>query len=194
MVENQTASLVLPGSQEPTSQDSSMPRVVDDHTRYVTELFDQYRQPLIRYLVSLLSHYQDAEDIAQETYARLLKADNLDKAGSRARAYLFSVATNLAYDRFRQRKVRDSDNAEDAADIASMEPSPDCIVAFDQGLEVIKQTVGELKPRCRQVFVLRAFEELSYEDIAERLGVSKRTVEREMRLALEICQERLEGA
>ncbi len=195
MAESQAASISLSGSDKPraTCDESSILNVVDDHKQFVSELFEQYREPLIRYLASLLSDYQDAEDIAQETYARLLKTSRLDRSGSRARSYLFSVATNLAYDRFRQRKVRGDESAAEAEELASTDPSPERIVAFGEGLEILKLTVGEMKPRCRRVFVLRAIEELSYEEIAERLGVSKRTVEREMRLALELCQEKLKS-
>ena len=49
----------------------------------------------------------------------------------------------------------------------------------------------DLKPRTRQVFLLHVKEQLSYRDIAKRLGVSKKTVERDMRLTLELCQDRL---
>jgi len=55
----------------------------------------------------------------------------------------------------------------------------------------VRRTLHELKPRCRQVFLLRVSAELSYEEIAQRLGISKRTAEREMQHALDVCQRRL---
>jgi RNA polymerase sigma factor (sigma-70 family) len=168
--------------------------LVDEHRQFVTELFARHRAALLRYLLDLLGGRDDAEDVLQEAYVRLLNVSHLDRAGTRARAYLFRIATNLAYDRFRYRRVRGGNELVDADELASEAPSPERIVALEQGLAAVKQVLGELAPRCRRVFLLRVAGELKFEEIAERLGVSKRTVEREMRLALDTCQRRLKRA
>jgi RNA polymerase sigma-70 factor (ECF subfamily) len=173
-----------------TDPEASAPRATEnERARFVSKLFERHRESLLRHLSGLLRRRVDAEDVLQETYARLLGVRHLDETGSRARAYLFKIATNLAYDRYRARTVESLD-ADDAA-AASAEESPEQIVDFAQGLEVVGKTLLELKPRCRQVFLLRAVEELEYDEIAAKLGVSKRTVEREMRHALDVCQNRL---
>lgn len=163
----------------------------NEHARFVRELFERHRHALLRYLKGLLTNRADAEDALQETYARLLDVTDLDQAGGRARAYLFKVATNLARDRFRRRKESSIDDAS-ADQLASGEDPPEVVVDFGRGLAIVKRTLLELKPRCRQVFLLRVAEELEYEAIAARLGISKRTVEREMQHALDACQRRLE--
>lgn len=165
----------------------------DDHAAFVRELFERHRHALLRYLTGLLANGADAEDALQETYARLLDAANLDRSVGRARAYLFKVATNLARDRFRRRREASIDDAL-ADSLASDEDPPEVVVDFGRGLAIVKRTLVELKPRCRQVFLLRVAEELDYEAIAVRLGISKRTVEREMQHALEVCQRRLKRA
>lgn len=163
----------------------------NERAAYVGELFERFRGPLRIYLSGLLAGHPDAEDVLQESYARLLDAADLDRSPARARAYLFRIATNLALDRFRRRRTRGTEEPIETAGLASAEPTPDEIVSLDQGLTIIRQTLTEIDPRCRQVFLLRAREELSYEDIAQRLRVSKSTVERAMRQTLEICQRRL---
>jgi RNA polymerase sigma factor (sigma-70 family) len=163
----------------------------NDQKQFVSQLFARHRESLMRHLVGLLSRRADAEDVLQETCARLLKVPHLDRAEGRARAYMFRIATNLAYDTFRLRSAESLEGAETEAVLSSPSQQPDCIVSFEQGFELIKRTLLELKPRCRRVFLLRATEELSYEAIAERLGISKRTVEREMKHALDTCQRRL---
>jgi len=192
MAECRAPSIALEGA-EPSGEEQEplISKVVDERTQFLTQLFDRYRRSLLRYLTDLLSRREDAEDVLQDAYLRLMSVRDLDRSGSRARAYLFRVATNLAYDRFRNRQARGKQAADELSDLPSADPSPERIVVFDQGLAMVKQTLLELKPRCRQVFLLRAAEELSYEDIAGRLGISKRTVEREMRHALDVCQKRL---
>jgi RNA polymerase sigma factor (sigma-70 family) len=161
------------------------------HMEIVARSFERFRRPLLRYLTDLLTRRDEAEDVVQETYVRLMQVETLENAG--LRALTFKIATNLAYDRFRQRSVR-GPHADDEvlAEVPSRDPAPERIVAFEQGVEIVKRTLLELKPRCRQVFLLRTVEDLGYDDIATRLGISRRTAEREMQHALEVCQRRLD--
>lgn len=164
-----------------------------EHAHFVAELFAHYRRPLLRYLAGLLGGRADAEDVAQEAYARLLRTNALERTPARARAYLFRVATNLVHDRFRRREPH---AAEDAQDRVPIDPAdePDRIVDVEQGLDEIRRALLDLKPRCRDVFLLRAADGLEYDAIAERLRISRRTVEREMKHALDVCQQRLKRA
>ena len=173
-------------------QRESEPDHDDRRPEHVARLFERFRRPLLRYLTDLLTRREEAEDVVQETYVRLMQVERIENG--RVRALIFKVATNLAYDRFRQRRAR-GPHADDAAlaELASDAPAPERIFAFEQAVEIVKRTLLELKPRCRQVFLLRTAEELPYEEIAKRLGVSKRTVEREMEHALDVCQRRLGG-
>jgi RNA polymerase sigma-70 factor (ECF subfamily) len=161
-------------------------------TAQVARLFERFRRPLLRYLADLLTRREEAEDVVQETYVRLMQLERIEIG--RARALIFKVATNLAYDRFRQRRAH-GPQVDDSAlgGTPSDEPAPERIVALEQAVAIVKRTLLELKPRCRQVFLLRTAEDLPYEEIAARLGISKRTVEREMQHALEVCQRRLSG-
>jgi RNA polymerase sigma-70 factor (ECF subfamily) len=161
-------------------------------TRCVTQVFERFRAPLTRYLRSLLARREDAEDVAQETYVRLLGAGGLEHSDVRVRAYMFKVATNLAYDRFRERRVRRHEPESALESLADNAPSIERIVTMEQSLLIVKRTLLDLPPRCRDIFLLRVSAEMSYEAIAARLGVSKRTVEREMQHALDACQRRLQ--
>lgn len=169
---------------------------VHEHARFVAQLFERFRPGLLRYLSGLLARSpDDAEDLLQETYARLLDAPDLERDTGRARAYLYRVATNLAYDRFRKRREGKLEDLYASAVLDSREAaSPEHMVDLAQGLEIVERTLLDLKPRCRQVFLLRASEQLGYSAIGERLGISTRTVEREMKHALKTCQRRLERA
>jgi RNA polymerase sigma factor (sigma-70 family) len=160
-------------------------------TRYVTQVFERFRAALLRYLKGLLARREDAEDVAQETYVRLIGTTELDRSDVRVRAYMFKVATNLAYDRFRARRVRKHDPIETLDALPDTAPSIERIVTMEQSVAIVRRAMLELPLRCRQVFLLRVSEELGYEAIAARLGVSKRTVEREMQHALDVCQRRL---
>jgi RNA polymerase sigma-70 factor (ECF subfamily) len=161
-------------------------------TDLVTSVFVRWQQSLLRYLRNLLVKREDAEDVAQETYVKLVRAVGLEQSEARVRAFMFKVATNLAYDRFRQRRSRGRHEDTERAALADDTPPAERIVAMEQSIAIVERTLFALSPRCRQVFLLRVSAEHSYEAIAERLGVSKRTVEREMQAALDACQRNLQ--
>lgn len=158
-----------------------------------TRIFLRFRQVLLRYLRDLLLQREDAEDVLHETYIKLVGATRLDPSEPRIRAFMFKVATNLAYDRFRQRRVRRQQSDGELVELADTAPAAEQVVGLEQAVAIVERTVLGLSPRCRQVFLLRTSHEWSYEAIAERLGISKRTVEREMQTALEACQRELRG-
>ena len=165
----------------------------DAGTAFVTDVFLRCQQSLLRYLRGLLSRREDAEDVAQETYLKLVGAGALEQSEVRVRAFVFKVATNLAYDRFRQRRSRGQQNDTELVALADEAPPAERIVALEQGISIVERTLLGLPARCRQVFLLRVSHELGYEAIAERLGLSKRTVEREMQQALEACEQNLKN-
>jgi RNA polymerase sigma-70 factor (ECF subfamily) len=165
----------------------------DADRAFVTEVFVRCQRALLRYLKCLLSRREDAEEVAQETYLRLLNAAPLEPSEIRVRAFVFKVATNLAYDRFRQRRSHGQHDEAALDALLDEAPAPDRLLALEQALAVVERTLLELPVRCREVFLLRVSAEWSYQAIAARLGVSKRTVEREMQQALTACQQRLQG-
>lgn len=170
------------------------PRGADDpRTELVTRVFVRFQRSLLRYLRDLLVRREDAEDVAQETYVRLVRAGSVEQSEMHIRASMFRAATNLAYDRFRQRRARGLHDDGELAELPDEAAPVERVVELEQALRVVEQTLLELPPRCRQVFLLRTAHEWSYDEIAERLGISKRTVEREMQAALDACQRELKG-
>jgi RNA polymerase sigma factor (sigma-70 family) len=161
------------------------------HHAFVQHLFERYRVSLVSHVASLLGTQTDAEDIVQETWSRLLRVDDLEPDEARARSYMFRVATNLAFDRHRKRREQSIEDIGESAEPFTAADGPDAMVDLDRAMETISQVLLQLRPRCRRVFLLRTAEGLSFEAIGERLGISKRSVERDMKHALDTCQRRL---
>ena len=182
---------------EPSMSDRSLHRpgqwTHDARSQLVEELFAAHRTALLQYLTRLLHSSEDAEEIVQETYIRLLKLEDFGHLDSEVRRFLFRIATNLARDRFRQRKARahDAHVPYDLLELEGSSESPEEIVDWDAGMAVLKQALLDLPPRHRQVFLLHVTENMSYRTIAKHLGVSTKTVERDLAMVLELCQSRL---
>ncbi len=161
------------------------------HADLVGELFNRLRQPLKAYLRRLLRNDADAEDIVQETCVRLLGSLDCERDEESMRGYAYRVATNLAFDRMRRLRTRGIERPLETVELASADPSLDHTIDLERDIELLKQAIVDMNARCRDVFILRTREQLSYDEIASRLGMGKRTVERAMREALEHCQKRL---
>lgn len=133
-----------------------------------------------------------AADIVQETYLRAA-ASPLGSELKNPRAFLYRVAGNLAVDhirveRSRARYVVHETVPEDRHPEAL---SPEKTLEDRQRLLALVRAVEELPPRCREVFILRKFEDLHQAEIAARLGISRNMVEKHLRHALLHCLARL---
>ena len=138
----------------------------------VEALFDSVYPSLFRYCNRLTGDPDQAEDLAQEAFFRLL---DRGATGTDAglRSWLFMVATNLVRDRSRTRETRRR--------ILSGFPPPEKVRSPDQDLaraediRRVRKALECLSPRDREMLLLRQ-EGFSYREIAEVAGVSHRSV------------------
>jgi RNA polymerase sigma factor (sigma-70 family) len=160
---------------------------------FLATLFHKYRASLYRYLSGLVSSPEDAAELVQESYVRLLQHENVAQLEAVSRTYLFQIATNLARDHFRRRTTRRTGAHFDVDDveIADERAGPENDVVWEQTIDSIKQGIKELPPVTRRVFLLSRFRNKTYPQIAAMLGISTRTVERKMCEAMELLAARL---
>ena len=132
------------------------------------------------------SHY--AADVAQDTFIRLL-ATGPYVAPCEPQAYLATVARRLLMDKGRRRRLEQAYLEELKLCAACMDhaPSPEQILQAVQVLEAIDRALAQMKPRVRESFILRHLEGLDQTQIAQRLGVSVRTVQHDLVEALLAC-------
>lgn len=128
-----------------------------------------------------------AEDLAQETWLRLLASDAASRVRS-PRAFLLRIAANLMIDRRRRRARRPEVGAAEAPAGAGAGAAQG---ADQLELLALKQAVLGLPTPLRDVFVLSRYEGMTYQSIAAHLNISVKTVEWRMSRALALCAEQL---
>jgi RNA polymerase sigma-70 factor (ECF subfamily) len=133
----------------------------------VVELFDQWRDPLLRYLLGTSLPVSDSEDIIQETFLALFQHLRRGKSRQNLRGWLFRVAHNLALKKH-QRFRRDSQNIPESIDPA---PNPEDRFATSQTQKRLVAVLRALPEQNRRCLYLRA-EGLRYREIAEVLDMS----------------------
>jgi RNA polymerase sigma factor (sigma-70 family) len=153
---------------------------------YVAQLFTKYRASLHRYLARLV-RFEDAAELVQETYYRMLRHGGTVRLEAMARAFLFHTATNLARDHRRRRLTHRTDQHTplEMQEIGQDHLGPDEQLVGEQTLSVIESAIAGLPSDTRTVFLLHRFRDLSYPQIAEMMNLSTRTVARKMAEALE---------
>jgi RNA polymerase sigma-70 factor (ECF subfamily) len=141
------------------------------------------------YLHGLLSP-SDVDDVVQETYTRLIRARERGVVSS-PRGLLFATARNVSRDLFRRRAVAPTTPITEMAATHVFDDAPEVpeAVSRRQETELLEAAIAALPPRCREVLLLRKFENLSHREIAQRLGIAEHTVEAQLTKALHRCEE-----
>jgi RNA polymerase sigma-70 factor (ECF subfamily) len=139
----------------------------------VVALFDQFRDPLLRYLSSFGLASADGEEVIQEVFLSLFQHLHRGKSRENLRGWLFRVAHNLALKRrYRTRRELEARAVAEAGDLAiDPGPSPEAQVVNSQTQERLLAVVEALPEQCRLCLFLRA-EGLRYREIAGILDMS----------------------
>ncbi|MGE6696657.1 RNA polymerase sigma factor [Hyphomonas sp. NPDC076900] len=119
-----------------------------------------------------------ADDIIQETYARLTRLASFEHIRD-PRAYVFRTAYSVLLQEIRQNRVVSIESIEslEALDLVSQEPSPDRVLEMTQEMRILSLAINSMPKKCRIVFVLRKVHGYSQREISEQLGISENTVE-----------------
>lgn len=155
-------------------------------------LYRSHRSALLRFLVKRLQSVDDAEDVSQEVFLRLWVATQL-ASPEHARALAFRAASNLAVDNLRRRHTRSlcEDANMDIGAVASSAPSHEERLHSMQRLQILQSAIQALPEKCRRVFVMYKLQHLSYEEISEKLDLSRYAVEKHVARGLGFCRKRL---
>ena len=186
---SRTGNKALPDTQT-GSATGQAPTGPENRDEYIRTLYNKYHGNLLQYLRRILPDVQEADEIMHETYIRLLKQESLDKFEANAKAYLYTVATNLVRDSLRKRARQYQQNhvSFNESQAEDNSPSVDEMVSWEETFASLKQVLLSLPPLTREIFILHRFEQMTYPEISKSLRVHTRTVERHMHNAIKRMQ------
>ncbi|MCY1271125.1 putative RNA polymerase sigma factor FecI [compost metagenome] len=145
-------------------------------------LYLREQNRLLQLIRRIVGDRSTAEDLAQDTFLRLWDR----QLGDGDRSLLFRTAQNLALDHLRARRVRSRHAQQQAEDEETVDLQQQAEAR--QELEYLLRRLRGLPRRSQQAFLLSRVDGLSYASIAERLGVSLSTVEKDIIRVLQHCQ------
>lgn len=165
------------------------------------EIVSRYRNPITNYLYRFLNDYEEAVDLAQETFVRVYFAIERYHTNYAFSTYIYRIATNLAISEIRRRKRRtilsltglfQSDYEETAEYQPPDErPLPDENLVEDEQSRTIAKAISTLPPKYRVPIILRDVEGKSYDEIASILELGLGTTKSRISRARGLLKEKL---
>lgn len=157
----------------------------DDQRHAVIEL---QGARVLRYLRSRLGSEQDAQDLAQEAYLRLLRVAD-EKMIRDPVAYLFRIARNLVHELYTT--MPPPSESIDDVDLADDRMSVEAQTESEQQFDRLNAVMERLPPKCRAALIMHRRDGMTYDEIAGELGVSSAMVKKYLALGLARCRARL---
>ena len=158
----------------------------------LVDLYERLERPLYNVVYRYVWTREDAREIVQEAFMRLWRMRRRVRAGS-ADPLLYRIALNLAVNRWRRRRLWRWASLEALRERASPEPGAEELAATAQERRRMRRALESLPDGLRRVVVLCELAGLSYEQVAQALGIPAGTVGSRRHRAMELLRRKLGG-
>jgi RNA polymerase sigma-70 factor, ECF subfamily len=156
---------------ETPSDSALLDQIQCGNSNGLSQLYERYHERVLRYCVRLLSDRQQAEDIVQNVFLKVLTSGHAIRQGQSIQSWLFTVARNEAYTELGKKKPLALDDT-----LVWNGVLPDDALMSKERDEIIDAVIQHLYLPFREVIMLRVYEQLSYEEIAAITGTTVSSV------------------
>lgn len=193
-----TANTKRADSWVPMNDNELMLRVKQGDEEAFRRIVEIHHKPIQNLCFRYLKSREDAEEIAQDVFIRLYKSADKYEARAKLTTYLFRIAVNLSLNRIRDRKWKRFVSLDffrgvalENNPISADTHDPDSLLEQKEKQRTIRQAIDTLPTNQRTAVILKRFQELSYEEIAQVMGCSLSAVESLLHRAKQNLQKRL---
>jgi RNA polymerase sigma factor (sigma-70 family) len=153
----------------------------------VDRIYKKYHGLLMKFLRERLPNQEEAEDVAQEVYYRIVRREDLE-ALEYPKAFVMKIAKNLLIDLARLRSkhfIEVNMQCEDLeAETEEQQYTPEAQLEGEELLKLTELALTELSPKCQAIFIMNRVDGITFRQIAKELNLSQSMVEKYMRQAL----------
>lgn len=160
------------------------------------ELLKRYKNPVYRFVCRLTNNSADAEDIAQEVFLRLHQCRHSYAPEGKFSTWVFTIAHNLCVSSIRKKKwlalwPRQKDAPDELIDSESPDPSPSDVAGKKDVSSIVRRCIQSLPFLQKEALILREYEQLNYQEIAQILHKPQGTIKTLIYRAREGLKEKL---
>ncbi len=152
-------------------------------------LFDTWYEPLKNFIYYKCGNHTIAEEIAQETFLRVWEKRDGVKMET-ASAYMYKIANNLFINNYQQKKV--IFKFIHAYTRNHLIESPEFEFEMKEFDEKLKRALAALSEKNREVFLMNRIDNMTYNEIAQNLGLSVKAIEKRMKTALDFLKSKID--
>ena len=167
-------------------------RVKKDDLPSYEKIFKTYFKELYRFAFSYIRDSSIAEEMAQEVFLYMWEKRNKIEIQTTLKTYLYSAVKNKCLNYIKLELPKQRAMADVSEVMLSVSESPKDEGENEVLKKYIQSAIESLPNKCRQIFLLSRNAGMTYEEIAEELDLSKKTVENQMGIALKKLRESLE--
>jgi RNA polymerase sigma factor (sigma-70 family) len=174
---------------------------IDGNEKAYTMLLSRYRNSVFHAMYKMVNNRDDADDLTIEAFGKAFRKLPTYAPNYAFSTWLFKIAINNCIDHIRKKRlltlsmddtIMDSDR-EYSHNIRDYQPDPEQMMMHDQKLSHVRRLVQNMNVKYRTMIELRYYEELSYEEIAQELGLPLGTVKAQLFRAKEILSQQLQS-
>lgn len=170
-----------------TENPTSLTQKVDE--QYMEVLFKTYFKGLCIFARQFVPDNDKVQDIVQDVFLNIWEKGEMLASESQVKGYLYTAVRNRCLN-----YIRDNKKFSDNVEVAHIENSDNSSrIEYRELDKLIRSAINELPEKCKEVFELSRFQDLKYQQIADTLGISVKTVEAQMTKALKVLREKLAG-
>src|SRR3989442_2257837 len=165
-----------PPSEAPREVEALIQRCLQGDELAWDAIVRQYRRKVFNVAYKFVGRHEEAEDLTQDVFLKVFKSlESFDRRAN-FQTWLISVSRNLCIDHYRSaRKEREAINRDiDASELtpASGEPSPFAALEQRDRVTLLRQALAGLPDTLRTAVLMRDFQQLSYQEVADRLRLT----------------------
>ena len=174
---------------------------IDGNEKAYTTLLSRYRNSVFHAMYKMVNKRDDADDLTIEAFGKAFRKLPTYAPNYAFSTWLFKIAINNCIDHIRKKRlltlsmddtIMDSDR-EYSHNIRDYQPDPEQMMMHEQKLSHVRRLVQNMNVKYRTMIELRYYEELSYEEIAQELGLPLGTVKAQLFRAKEILSQQLQS-
>lgn len=166
-------------------------RVKESDQQAYKDFFDLYASRVYRFFYRYIKSKTEVEDLTQNVFLKLWEKRAMIDPEKPAEGLIFVIARNLMIDHFRAtaRRIKETQWWEDLVDTVPSTHQADELTRYNQISQIYHKAINLLPPRRKDIFTMSRHEGLSNKEIAEKMGISVKTVENQMTEALSFIRE-----